>query len=330
MASPSVSSPTNAGVPDPARVASVLRELRTTSSADGYTVLKLSEPITSAVASRKLHGGSDGGDAAAPPPARTSDVSASSLDAGPTPSSLDADLEHYRELFAKLRFSYVEQVTKEKFIRAIVGDPPLIVAAHEIAELEGSNAAAKRALQRRKGEVEGLIRELEGRGRDVAGRYGRVRERLAELEGLPGEVERLEREVAGLRERQRERMEALGLAGPSGGGGGGGGGKKGDMALPLGKTRELVGERRAELAALERRLEALERQVPSKKKELERAKAEVAALEKKRAHSTAAAREAKRRKEGAQAGGGEDELEARGRWYRASEAVLREVLDLKG
>jgi hypothetical protein len=52
-------------------------------------------------------------------------------------------------------------------------------------------------------------------------------------------------------------------------------------------------------------------------------------LEKRRANSVAAAREAKRRRENAQGGVG-DELEARGRWYRASETVLRQVLDLQG
>ena len=97
------------------------------------------------------------------------------------------------------------------------------------------------------------------------------------------------------------------------------------MGLPLGKTREVVGERRGVLEGLERQLGVVGGQVPRKRKEVERLRAEVAALEVKRGNCLAAAREAKRRREDAQ-GGGEDELEARGRWERASEAVLREVL----
>jgi hypothetical protein len=81
---------------------------------------------------------------------------------------------------------------------------------------------------------------------------------------------------------------------------------------------------------LEREVEVLgQQQVPRKRKEVERLRAEVVALEKRRANSVAAAREAKRRRENAQGGVG-DELEARGRWYRASETVLRQVLDLQG
>jgi hypothetical protein len=83
------------------------------------------------------------------------------------------------------------------------------------------------------------------------------------------------------------------------------------------------------LRGLEREVEGLGAQVlPRKRKEVERLKAEVGALENRKANSLAAAREAKRRRENAQ-GGVEDELEARGRWYRASETVLRQVLDLE-
>ncbi|KAL2121920.1 hypothetical protein VTJ04DRAFT_2375 [Mycothermus thermophilus] len=304
---------------------SALRELQSTCSPEAYTFLKLSEPITSSTNNANSNNDANNNNNAP----RTSDVSTTSLDSAlVTPSSLEADLQHYRELFAKLRFSYVEQVTKEKFIRAIVGDPPLIVTAPEIAELEAANAEAKAALKGKKVEVQGMVEELEQRGKTIVGRYEKVRKDCGVLEALPGEVGELEKVVEGLRERHRAKMERLGLL-EDGGGDEDGGGGKGEMNLSLGKTRELVEERRRKLAALERQLETLSGQVPRKRKELERMRAEVAALENRRAHSAAAAREAKRRKEGAQSGG-EDELEARGRWYRASEAVLREVLDLKG
>jgi archaellum component FlaC len=301
---------------------SALRELQSTCSPEAYTFLKLSEPITSSTNNANSNNDANNNNNNNNAP-RTSDVSTTSLDSAlVTPSSLEADLQHYRELFAKLRFSYVEQVTKEKFIRAIVGDPPLIVTAPEIAELEAANAEAKAALKGKKVEVQGMVEELEQRGKTIVGRYEKVRKDCGVLEALPGEVGELEKAVEGLRERHRAKMERLGLLEDGGGDEDGGGGGKGEMNLSLGKTRELVEERR-------RQLETLSGQVPRKRKELERMRAEVAALENRRAHSAAAAREAKRRKEGAQSGG-EDELEARGRWYRASEAVLREVLDLKG
>ncbi|KAK4102732.1 hypothetical protein N658DRAFT_422766 [Parathielavia hyrcaniae] len=309
----------------PNDVLDALEQLQSASRHE-YTIVKLSEPISSSsssttttavqhpsdidIDSTNTNTNTNNNLTTAP---RTSDVSTSSLDS-PTPSSLEADLAHYRELFAKLRFSYVEQVTKEKFIRAIVGDPPLIVSPRDIADLEARNAGAKAELKALKAEVASMVAALEGKGRELAGRYEEVRkgrELAGELPGRIGDLEGRVAELAAARQR--------GLAPGSGP----------EMGLPLGKTRALVEGRRRELAGVERQMELLGGQVPRKRKEVERLRGEVAALENRRANSAAAAREAKRRRENAQSGV-EDELEARGRWYRASETVLRRVLDLQG
>lgn len=80
-----------------------------------------------------------------------------------------------KELFTKLRFSYVEQVTKEKFLRAIVSDDPAVVEPAENAELEALLAEQKAALKAQKAEVAGLIAEIERRGRELSQRtYPRV------------------------------------------------------------------------------------------------------------------------------------------------------------
>jgi hypothetical protein len=60
-----------------------------------------------------------------------------------TKSSLDAELDHYKDLFSKLRFSYVEQVTKENFLKAIVAKSPQLVDAADNALLEQHLAQAK-------------------------------------------------------------------------------------------------------------------------------------------------------------------------------------------
>jgi hypothetical protein len=87
-----------------------------------------------------------------------------------TPSALQADLEHYRELFSKLRFSYVEQVTKERFLRAVTAEQPEFVDGDENRELGEKLAADKAALKARKEEVRGIIGDLEEQGRVLARR----------------------------------------------------------------------------------------------------------------------------------------------------------------
>ena len=73
-----------------------------------------------------------------------------------------------QELFSKLRFSYLEQVTKEKFLRGIVGDPPLVVGYNENVELEAALAEQKQQIQQRKEEVRVMLEEMEKTGRELA------------------------------------------------------------------------------------------------------------------------------------------------------------------
>lgn len=61
-------------------------------------------------------------------------------------------------------------MTKEKFLRAIVGDPPLVVGHNENVEMEKKLAEGKAELKARKEEVGGLIEEMETMGRDLASR----------------------------------------------------------------------------------------------------------------------------------------------------------------
>lgn len=68
----------------------------------------------------------------------------------------------------------MEQVTKEKFLRAIVGDPPLVVGHNENVELEAQLAEGKAELRKRKEDVGAMIEGMEKMGRELAEResYG--------------------------------------------------------------------------------------------------------------------------------------------------------------
>jgi len=277
----------------------ILEEIQTLAANQEITILKLSEPISSEIAQLQEQS------------QRTSDISNASLDAT-TPASLEADLTHYRELFAKLRFSYVEQVTKEKFIRAIVGEPPLIVTSQENVDLEKQNLAAKATLKALKTEVADMVKELEETAKDLSRKYERVKTETIRLKELPEKVAELESAVAKLKEAQ--------ASSPS---------SNPELNLPLAKTLELVEAKKRQRDELDRQLEQLQSQVPRKQKELERLRTELQPLETKRNNSVAAAKEAKRRKEAA-LGGVQDDLEERGRWYRATEAALKQMLETEG
>lgn len=218
-------------------------------------------------------------------------------------------IEQSQELFSKLRFSYLEQVTKEKFIRAIVGDPPLVVEHQENVELEASLAVAKAALKAQKTEVAELVAELETRGRELCRKYENIRMQTTQLQELPDRIEALQASIEELKATQQP-------------------GSNPTLNMPLEKTLALVEERERERAELDRQLEQLQVMLPRKTRELERLNAELQPLEVKRLGSTASAREAKRRKEEALGGVGDD-LEERGRWWRGVESGLKGMLGVE-
>ncbi|RAL60257.1 hypothetical protein DID88_000037 [Monilinia fructigena] len=259
----------------------VLATLHKLQKSHELSIIKLSEPVSAPLKS---------GD-------RTSNGSAADSLENPSPASLEADLEHYKELFSKLRFSYLEQVTKEKFIRAIVGDPPLVVEHQENIDLEATLLNSKSALKAQKVEVAELVEELEKRGRELCRKYEHVQLQTKQLEELPKKIEGLEESIQKLKGEQN--------------------------------AGELVEQKEKERRDLDRQLEQLQVLVPRKIKEVERLNAELVPLEAKRTTSVAAAREAKRRKEEV-AGGVGDDLEERGRWWRGVEGGLRGMLGGSG
>jgi chromosome segregation ATPase len=215
-----------------------------------------------------------------------------------------------QELFSKLRFSYVEQVTKEKFLRNLTDDPPRLVEAAENVEKEAEILALKAGLKERKLEVAELLKQLEAKGKELALRYDGVQLRRQQLELLPAEIEGIEANIAQLKQDQIPTSSNP------------------ELDLPLPETLRLLNEKEAELAALNAQIAQLQSSLPNRAKELEKLERELKPLETQKQGTVAAAKEARRRKE--EGGGIGDELEERGRWLTASEKALRDMLEVEG
>ncbi len=262
------------------------------------SILSLSLPVVNAA---QLHAQSS-------PSKRTSNVSNSNSDiSDPTPATLLADLTHYKDLFSKLRFSYLEQVTKEKYLRSIVGDPPLLVNHKENVELEEKLAVVKAELKEKKVEVDQLVEEMEDTARELAGRWEGVQEQMAELENLPGKVQNLEDTIAQL---QAQLSEREGLEPRS---------SDPRQNLSLDETNALIAGQKERAKELDRQIAAIQRALPAKMRECEVVEGELEGFERRRNEAAQQASEARRIKEE----GGRDELEEKGRWYRSAEVVMR-------
>ncbi|KAL8693301.1 MAG: hypothetical protein Q9218_001861 [Villophora microphyllina] len=245
---------------------------------------------------------------------RTSDISLEQ-DAAPTPSSLASDLSHYKDLFSKLRFSYLEQVTKEKFLRAIVGDPPLIVENAENVELESQLKEIKAVLKEQKQMVARMVEELETRGRQLGRRYQGVQSQTELMQRLPVEIEELEEKCRDLEKEIEEKMVEMG--GSLGGGAG----------MGVEGIEQATREKERQREEVERRLRDLRQKIPEREEVLAGLKRDLKGLEKERNTAVQGAREALKGKEkGGLAG---DELEMRGRWLKGCEEGLRGLLGVE-
>ncbi|KAK5373629.1 hypothetical protein LTR20_003704 [Exophiala xenobiotica] len=301
-----------------------LSSLRSQQAQHPLSILALAEPITASQAQAQAQSQSDLNllTSNAQPQPRPSDASsshnASDLDGGGgqlTPSSLSADLAHYKDLFAKLRFSYLEQVTKEKYLRSIVGDPPLVVTHDDNLELEAKLAVMKQELKAKKEGVEVLVRDMEAQAQDLAGVYEDVQRGMEVLESVPVEIERLREQVEALRrevaekragtstmteEQRRERDDPR-------------------MNMSLEATRQAFAEQTSHTKEIEGQIAALQRELPGKMERMEAVDRELAELDRRRNESARLAGEERKRKEM----GGRDEVEELARWYRSQEVVFR-------
>ncbi|ETI28178.1 hypothetical protein G647_00627 [Cladophialophora carrionii CBS 160.54] len=295
----------------PVDYSSTLATLRAQQAAQPLSILALAEPITSSQQQQPQP------QAASRPSDTLSASEADSSSLALTPATLAADLTHYKDLFSKLRFSYLEQVTKEKYLRSIVGDPPLLVSHGDNLALEQTLATMKHDLKAKKEEVDALVAAMEERARDVAQRYDAVQEGMDVLDRVPLEIEELRREVerlgAEIAARRGERHD-----GPP---------SDPRMRMSLAETEEALAAQRARNAEVDRMIADLQDRMPARVRDVESMDRELAELERRRNEAARLAVEGRRRREEQ---GGRDEMEELGRWYRASEGVMKGLMGVEG
>jgi len=199
-------------------------------------------------------------------------------------------------------------VTKEKFLRAVVGDPPLYISASENVALESRLLSTKASLKAQKIEVAELVADLENRGRELSRRYQQVQLQTARLESLPEQIDGLKSTIARLQAAQEPKTDNPLLG------------------LPLAKTLEVLAQKDAESAKLDREIAELKAAAERKTRELDRMRTELEPLRAQKTRAVNDAQEAQTRKAQGISGLGDD-LEQRGRWLRGVETTMRSILE---
>lgn len=139
--------------------------------------------------------------------------------------------------------------------------------------------------------------------------YKNVQLQMTELATLPESIENLESTIAALRTKQVANSNT-----------------SSSQNLPLPATLSLLGEREAELAALNRQIATAQNALPRKTREAETMERELNILERRKSEAIMQAREAQRKKQE----GESDGLGEAGRWYRSAEEALKKLVGVEG
>ncbi|KAF9215292.1 hypothetical protein BGZ59_001777 [Podila verticillata] len=114
-------------------------------------------------------------------------------------TKMEGDLEYYKDLFEKYKFNYIEQDTKEKFLKEILQDSPPEITLASNNELEAKNAENKRLLDEKALAIEQLNREVMETVDAVCKENDKLEEDVVNVSRLLREMQDMEAEMAMLK-----------------------------------------------------------------------------------------------------------------------------------
>ncbi|ANB13566.1 hypothetical protein AWJ20_1862 [Sugiyamaella lignohabitans] len=116
------------------------------------------------------------------------------------PRQFDLDIQRYEELFDTRKLTYLEQETKERFLRAIINDPPFFVEQWDMKDVEEKTKGKKLRLKEEKAKSKELLAGLDKQARDIYSEYKLVNATNERTNTLYREIDEMQREFQRLQE----------------------------------------------------------------------------------------------------------------------------------
>lgn len=232
----------------------------------------------------------------------------------PNPTVLPQEIQKHIEQFENLKVTYLEQETKEKFLRSIISDPPVLVEQSNVEEIEAENKQKKANLKKQKAQVNEVQRQLDLLSRQLCADYEDLSTKAKEANEMSKEMESMQAEIDRLT-KQEEALELPALEDP-------------DMNLPAPELNRLAEEYGKQKQEIDQTLSELTSQsIPQSREEHNQLKQEVSRLEKEKSHAEKMAQEmVQLREEEMQKGRIHNETTAQ--WYRSLIHILEQILGI--
>ncbi|KAF9974659.1 hypothetical protein BGZ73_001882 [Actinomortierella ambigua] len=114
-------------------------------------------------------------------------------------SRLEDEVEYFKELFDKLKFNYLEQDSKEKFLNGILKEPPLEIKQEDNEELEAKNLETKEMLEDKVQQMEETRQEISDLADSVCRDHATLEKDIIEMTKMLWEMKDMEAELAALK-----------------------------------------------------------------------------------------------------------------------------------
>ncbi|GEQ72164.1 hypothetical protein JCM33374_g5850 [Metschnikowia sp. JCM 33374] len=124
-------------------------------------------------------------------------IAASGLDLS-DPGSIKAEIASSKECFSKLKFQYLEQESRDKFLSLLFFKDVNSISQRNIDALANKNAASKADLKRAKNELQVLLETSEATAEDVISMNRKLEERKPQANASLMELEKLQEELKSL------------------------------------------------------------------------------------------------------------------------------------
>ncbi|KAH8554740.1 hypothetical protein BGW37DRAFT_208685 [Umbelopsis sp. PMI_123] len=111
------------------------------------------------------------------------------------PKSFNIVLNFYKEHFAKLKFNYLEQETKDRFLKSLLKDPSVVIEQADNWELDRQNSEEKQKLKAGKLETSTLQREIATVGKTLNDAITDLKHKVDKTESVFAEINEMEAEL---------------------------------------------------------------------------------------------------------------------------------------
>lgn len=125
------------------------------------------------------------------------------------PTLINDEISYQKESFSKLKFQYLEQETKEKYLRSLFDSPPLSVDQEDINNMKNENINSKQKLKALKVTMEKKMNDIQELSRETVQLNEEYQDKYSETNKTLAQLDNMEEKINSIIDNQREETKQI-------------------------------------------------------------------------------------------------------------------------